>query len=252
MGAQFSQADVDSEKSRILDALSKYSGAFAPASALGIKAPRAKAALGQLVEAGQLRRFGAPNRPVYRASESCSENEFIELAADQLRTLHKGGTPVLVPFARMDDVLRKLPTQVREYKFPALKRLAQRREVIIFQHGRLRFLVFTASLGQYLHPATEATQEVPAETTSNDDLQERIHKAYTDLRTARRSPDVPISELYAKVGGSLDAFHEALRTACFEHRAVPTSGEPAFASQTALDQALVIDGEKFLNFKFLP
>jgi hypothetical protein len=139
-----------------------------------------------------------------------------------------------------------------------LKHLAQRKEVIIFQHGRLRFLVFTASLEPYLHPAAEATQEVhptqvaPATTTSNDDLKERIHQAYTDLRTARRSPDVPISELYAKVGGPLDAFHEVLRKACFEHRAVPTSGEPAFASQTALDQALVIDGERFLNVKFLP
>jgi hypothetical protein len=69
--------------------------------------------------------------------------------------------------------------------------------------------------------------------------------------TTRRSPDVPIAELYAKVGGPLDAFHEVLRKACFEHRAVPTLGEPAFAAPIARDQALAIEGEKFLNIKFL-
>jgi len=43
-----------------------------------------------------------------------------------------------------------------------------------------------------------------------------------------------------------------LRAACYEQRAVPTVGEPAFASDTARRQALVIDEEKFLNIKFLP
>jgi hypothetical protein len=82
-------------------------------------------------------------------------------------------------------------------------------------------------------------------------LPARIQTAYLEVMTARKAPDVPISELYARVGGSLEAFHEVLRAACYEHRAVPTTGEPAFASDTARHQALVIDGDKFLNIKFL-
>ena len=244
MATQPSPPDLESEKNRILEAVHRLPAAFASASALGIKTSRAKAALAQLVEAGQLKRFGPNSRPVYRVTERSSESELIELVAEQLRTLHQGGAPALVPFSRLDEALKKLPASLREHKLPALKRLAQRREVIVFRHGRLNFIVFTASLGEYLAPAARAP-------STRDDLPERIHRAYTEVAAAHRSPDVPIAEVYAKVGGPLGAFHQVLHAACLEHRAVPTIGEPAFASQTARDQALVIAGEKFLNIKFL-
>src|SRR4051794_21152849 len=162
MVAQFSPVDLESEKSRILDALNKFPAAFASASALGLKTPRAKVALAQLVEAGQLRQFGPKNRPLYRSSDRCSENELVELAAAQLQTLRKGGAPALIPFRRADETLRKLPAAIREYKLPALKRLAERKEVIVFQHGKLKLFVFTASLGEYLQPARQPAQPTGA------------------------------------------------------------------------------------------
>ena len=163
---------------------------------------------------------------------------------------------MLIPFTRLGTALRKLPAPVREYKLPALKRLAQRKEVIVFQSGRQNFFVFTASLRDYLSQAAEPTSptpsgDAPSPVARDDALPARIQKAYLEVMTARKAPDVPISELYGRVGGSLEAFHEVLRAACYEHRAVPTMGEPAFASDTARHQALVIDGEKFLNIKFL-
>ena len=236
--------------------MSEFPGPFAPPGALGARSARARAALAELVEAGTLRRFGSASRPSYRLASRCSEGELIEVVEEQLRGLHKGSTPVLIPFSRLAAALRKLPAAVRDYQLPALKRLAQRKEVIIFQSGRQNFFVFTASLKNYLSHAAEAPtgtapDAVPA-AASDETLPERIHQAYIEIMTARNAPDVPISELYARVGGPLDAFHRVLRTACYEHRAVPTTGEPAFASDTARYQALVIDGEKFLNIKFLP
>lgn len=256
MAAPPSRADLETEKNRLLDTLAKFPGPFAPARALGARSSRAKAALAELVDAGKVRCFGPASRPGYRLASRCSESELVEVIEEQLRTLHQGSTPVLIPFSRLAAALRKLPAPVRDYKLPALKRLAQRKEVIIFQSGRQSFFVFTASLRDYLPQAAVATPGTPAPGAASpavrdETLPERIHQAYTELMTARNAPDVPISELYARVGGALEAFHEVLRTACYEHRAVPTMGEPAFASDTARSQALVIDGEKFLNIKFL-
>ena len=90
------------------------------------------------------------------------------------------------------------------------------------------------------------------ETPSAPELQTRILTAYVVLSEKTRSPDVPVSKLYEAVGGNLEAFHEALREACYDHHAVPTSGEPAFADAETLRRALRIEGETFLNVKFLP
>jgi hypothetical protein len=249
-----SRADLEAEKHRILETLGKFPGPFASPSALGARNSRTKAALADLVAAGEVKRFGSAGRPGYRLASRCSEGELIQVVEDQLRSLHQGsGTPVLLPFSRLAAALRKLPGSVREYKMPALKQLAQRKEVIIFQSGRQSFFVFTASLKDYFPHAAEAAPQTapPAPAVRDEALPERIRQAYIEIMTARHAPDVPISELYARVGGSLEAFHQILRTACYEHRAVPTIGEPAFASDTARREALVIDGEKFLNIKFL-
>lgn len=244
-----SRADLEAEKHRILETLDNFPGPFASSSALGARSSRTKAALTELVDAGEVRCFGPAGRPGYRLASRCAEGELIEVVEEQLRSLHQGSsTPALIPFSRLAAALRKLPGPVREYKMPALKRLAQRKEVIIFQSGRQSFFVFTASLKDYLPQTAEAT---PAPAVRDEALPERIREAYTEIMTARNAPDVPISELYARVGGSLEAFHRILRTACYEHRAVPTIGEPTFASDTARNQALVIEGEKFLNIKFL-
>jgi hypothetical protein len=256
MAAPPSRVDLETEKNRILEALGKFPGAFASSSTLGARSSRAKAALAELVDAGKLRCFGPASRPSYRMASRCSEGELIEVVEEHLRTLHQGSAPMLIPFSRLATALRKLPAPVREYKLPALKRLAQRKEVIIFQSGRQSFFVFTASLRDYLSQGAEGTPRTPppgalSPPVRDESLAERIHQAYTEVMTARNAPDVPISELYVRVGGSLETFHEVLRTACYEHRAVPTMGEPAFASDIARNQALVIDGEKFLNIKFL-
>ncbi|MBW0001601.1 MAG: hypothetical protein JO015_21100 [Verrucomicrobia bacterium] len=242
------RADLEAEKHRILETLDNFPGPFASSSALGARSSRAKAALAELVDAGEVRCFGPAGRPGYRLAGRCSEGELIRVVEEQLRSLHQGSTPLLIPFSRLAAALRKLPGPVREYKMPALKRLAQRKEVIIFQSGRQSFFVFTASLKDYLPQAAEAA---PPPSVRDEALPERIRDAYTEIMTARNAPDVPISELYARVGGALEAFHRILRTACYEHRAVPTIGEPTFASDTARNQALVIEGEKFLNIKFL-
>ncbi|MBV8898497.1 MAG: hypothetical protein JOY92_00075 [Verrucomicrobia bacterium] len=257
MTAPLSRADLETEKNRILDTLGRFAGPFASSSALGARSSRAKAALAELVDARKVRRFGPAGRPSYRLASRCSEDELVDVVEEQLRTLHQGGAPVLIPLSRLASALRKLPVPVREYKLPALKRLAQRKEVIIFQAGRQSFLVFTASLRDYLSPKGGAASQTPPPATvtpavRDEGLPQRIQQAYTEVMAARHAPDVPISELYARVGGSLEAFHEVLRAACYEQRAVPTVGEPAFASDTARRQALVIDEEKFLNIKFLP
>jgi hypothetical protein len=256
MAAPPSRADLETEKNRILDTLGKFPGPFASSSALGARSSRAKAALAELVDAGKVRCFWAASRAAYRLASRCSEGELVAVVEEQLRTLNQGSAPVLIPFSRLAAAVRKLPAPVREFKLPALKRLAQRKEVIILQAGQQSFFVFTAALRDYLSEAAEAAPPEPPPATvspaSRDEaLPERIHQAYTELMTARHAPDVPISELYARVGGSLEAFHGVLRAACYEQRAVPTMGEPAFASDTARSQALVIDGEKFLNIKFL-
>jgi hypothetical protein len=257
MATSPSRADLTAEKNRILETLGKFPGPFASSSALGARSSRTKAALAELVDAGQVKRFGPTSRPGYRLASRCSEGELVEVVEEQLRTLHQGSAPVLIPFSRLAGALRKLPAPVREYKLPALKRLAQRKEVIIFQAGRQNFFIFTASLKDYLPQATVVTPQTPPPATAlspavrDEALLERIHQAYIEIMTARNAPDVPISELYARAGGSLEAFHQILRTACYEHRAVPTTGEPAFASDTARREALVINGEKFLNIKFL-
>lgn len=256
MAATPSRADLESEKNRILDTLGRFPGPFASSGALGTRGSRAKAALAELMDAGKVRRFGPASRPGYRLASRCSEDELVEVVEEQIRTLHQGSAPVLIPLSRLASALRKLPAPIREYKLPALKRLAQRKEVITFQAGRQSFFVFTASLKDYLAQAAVAAPQTPSPATvppapGEEALPERIHHAYTEVMAARNAPDVPISELYARVGGPLEAFHEVLRAACYEHRAVPTVGEPAFASDAARRQALVIDGDKFLNIKFL-
>lgn len=90
------------------------------------------------------------------------------------------------------------------------------------------------------------------ETPSALELETRILTAYVRLSDTTHSPDVPIARIYERVGGGLTAFHDALREACYNHDAVPTAGEPAFADEKTLSRALRIDGETFLNIKFLP
>jgi hypothetical protein len=150
MTAPLSRADLETEKNRILDTLGRFAGPFASSSALGARSSRAKAALAELVDAGKVRCFGPAGRPSYRLASRCSEDELVDVVEEQLRTLHQGSAPVLIPLSRLASALRKLPAPVREYKLPALKRLAQRKEVIIFQSGRQSFFVFTASLRDYL------------------------------------------------------------------------------------------------------
>lgn len=90
------------------------------------------------------------------------------------------------------------------------------------------------------------------ETPSALELETRILTAYVRLSDTTQSPDVPIARIYEQVGGGLTAFHDALREACHNHDAVPTAGEPAFVDEKTLSRALRVDGETFLNIKFLP
>jgi hypothetical protein len=232
--------DLSELKARILKALTDLKPEFKSASALGLKkSEKSSQALGELVSEGRVKRFGA-GRAVYRLAERCSQSDLDAIVADKIRTLRHSSTPSLIPLSLLDDALTKVPVALRDRKMDVLRQLADAKEVLLLKHGRIRFLIFTAGLVDYLQSPR-----------SQSDLSERVHSAYASVSAEQRTPDVPISDLYSRVGGSLREFHDFLTQACLEHRAVPTSGEPVFASHSAKERALVIEGKMFLNIKFI-
>ena len=80
-----------------------------------------------------------------------------------------------------------------------------------------------------------------------------VWSAYRELAKQYQTPDVPIHAIHGRVGGSIHELHEFLRAECLAHRAVPSTGEPAFAGDAARQSALTLPGEKetFLNIKLL-
>lgn len=81
---------------------------------------------------------------------------------------------------------------------------------------------------------------------SNDDLltySQRVFSAYESLGEEMQTPDVPIHAIHRRVGGSLLELQNHLRAECRAHRAVPSTGEPAFAGDAARQSALCLPGE---------
>jgi hypothetical protein len=81
----------------------------------------------------------------------------------------------------------------------------------------------------------------------------RVWNAYRELAEQYQAIDVPIHALHRRVGGSLLELQNHLRAECLGHRAVATTGEPAFAGDAARQSALRLPGESetFLNIKLL-
>jgi hypothetical protein len=84
---------------------------------------------------------------------------------------------------------------------------------------------------------------------------QRVMQAYAEIAAERQTPDVPVHALYQRIGGSLPELHDWLRQECRAHHCVPTTGEPAFASEEAKRTALTLNqpgaSETFLNVKLL-
>ena len=72
---------------------------------------------------------------------------------------------------------------------------------------------------------------------------QHVYEAYQALADETQSPDVPIHSLHRKVGGSLLELQNHLRAECLAHRAVPSTGEPAFVGDAARQSALYLPGE---------
>ena len=81
----------------------------------------------------------------------------------------------------------------------------------------------------------------------------RVWKAYRELSERYQTPDVPIHAIHGRVRGSIHELHDLLRAESLAHRAVATTGEPAFAGDAARQSALTLPGasETFLNIKLL-
>ena len=231
--------DLSEAKARIVRALTDLKAEFGSASTLGIESTRSRQALGELIKDGTVKRFGQKGA-VYRLAERCSEPELNAILADKIRSLRRSSTPSLISFSKLDELLERLPPTLRGRKMDVLRQLSEAKELLILKHGRVRFLIFVSTLVDYLQPLRPSP-----------DLQERVLLAYRTLSGEQRTPDVPISDLYSRVGGSLREFHDFLTRACFDHRAVPTGGEPVFASPEAKERALHIEGKMFLNIKFV-
>jgi hypothetical protein len=71
----------------------------------------------------------------------------------------------------------------------------------------------------------------------------RVYQAYQALAADAQSPDVAINALHRRVGGSIHELHAFLRAESLAHRAVATTGEPAFAGDAARQSALTLPGE---------
>jgi hypothetical protein len=95
------------------------------------------------------------------------------------------------------------------------------------------------------------------QSASGEDPQEpyavRVWNAYRELAEQYQSPDIPIHAMHGRIGGSIHELHEFLRAESLAHRAVATTGEPAFAGDAARQSALTLPGESetFLNIKLL-
>jgi hypothetical protein len=81
----------------------------------------------------------------------------------------------------------------------------------------------------------------------------RVWKAYRELAERYQTPDVPIHAIHGRVRGNIHELHTFLRTESLAHRAVATTGEPAFAGDAVRQSALTLPGESetFLNIKLL-
>jgi hypothetical protein len=88
----------------------------------------------------------------------------------------------------------------------------------------------------------------------------QVFEAYQMLAAERQNPDVPVHDLYRRVGGSLAEFQAFLQQEALGQRLVPSTGEPAFATEEALRTSLTLPGETdpvsgcpitFLNVKLL-
>jgi hypothetical protein len=81
----------------------------------------------------------------------------------------------------------------------------------------------------------------------------RVWEAYRELSERYQTPDVPIHAIHGRVRGSIHELHTFLRTESLAHRAVATTGEPAFAGDAARQSALTLPGasETFLNIKLI-
>jgi hypothetical protein len=71
----------------------------------------------------------------------------------------------------------------------------------------------------------------------------RVYQAYQALCDEMQTPDVPIHAIHRRVGGSLLELQNHLRAESLAHRAVPSTGEPAFAGDAARQSALTLPGE---------
>jgi hypothetical protein len=71
----------------------------------------------------------------------------------------------------------------------------------------------------------------------------RVYQAYQALCDEMQTPDVPIHAIHRRVGGSLLELQNHLRAESLAHRAVPSTGEPAFSGDAARQSALTLPGE---------
>jgi hypothetical protein len=237
--------DLSELKARIVRALTEVKTEFASPGTLGIKTEKSRQTLDELVKEGAVKRFGN-SRAVYRLAERCSQAELNGIVANKIRSLRRGSIPSLISLSKLDEALKKVPPELRERKMEVVRQLSEAKELLLLKHGKAHFLIFVSTLVDYLQPVHDLQ---PLQ--SRSDLPERVLLAYKALSDEQRTPDVPISDLYSKVGGSLGEFHDFLTRACLDHRAVPTGGEPVFASPEARERALHIEGKMFLNIKFV-
>jgi hypothetical protein len=83
----------------------------------------------------------------------------------------------------------------------------------------------------------------PSHSDEGQTYSQRVWAAYRALCDEMRTPDVPIHAIHRRVGGSLLELQNHLRAECLAHRAVPSTGEPAFAGDAARQSALCLPGE---------
>ena len=83
----------------------------------------------------------------------------------------------------------------------------------------------------------------PSRPAEGQTYTQRVWTAYRSLADEMQTPDVPIHAIHRRVGGSLLELQNHLRAECLAHRAVASTGEPAFAGDAARQSALWLPGE---------
>jgi hypothetical protein len=247
---------LEPEGERLIAALQRHPAPWATRRQLGLEEKRADPVVKRLIAAGRIVSVGKLDQSeAYALAQSNDAAACLEsLAARTLADLARPGKLDLLPLAEKDERYRGIPVGVRGAIVARLTRQVSERDAFPVQVGKASFVALAEGLRTLVGvaPQNGKSAGVPSARRASPTVDRHsVVRAYQQLSSKRRSPNIVVSELQRESGVDLAALQSWLLGECRAHRAVPLLGEPAHATAEQLAAALVVEGRPHLYVRLV-